>query len=74
MLLDDLARTIDNLARRIRALETREPYIGYLSSTGAFYLGNPSVDGTWRITRSGNNLVTERREVGVWVIKDTITP
>lgn len=40
-----------------------------IASTGAVYLGDPTTDGSWRIMRSGNNLVFERRETGAWVGK-----
>lgn len=43
------------------------------TSTGAFYMGDQNTDGSWRIVRSGNDLVMERRESGVWVTKQTIT-
>lgn len=43
-----------------------------VESTLAFHLGDPTVDGTWRIVRSGNNLVFERRESSAWVTKQTI--
>ena len=43
-------------------------------SANAFYFGDPTVDGTWRITRSGNNLVFELRESGVWVEKIAMQP
>lgn len=43
-------------------------------SANYFYLGDPTTDGSWRIGRSGNNLVSERRESGTWVTKQTITP
>lgn len=36
--------------------------------------GGKDTDGSWRIGRSGDNLITQRRESGVWVTKDTITP
>jgi hypothetical protein len=39
----------------------------------AFYLGNPTTDGTWRMIRSGNNLLMERRESGAYVTKQTIS-
>lgn len=39
----------------------------------AFVLGDPSTNGSWRITRSGSNLVIQRRESGVWVTKQTIS-
>lgn len=44
-----------------------------LGDTKAVYFGNPAVDGTWRILRSGNNLVIERLETGSWVTKSTIS-
>jgi hypothetical protein len=43
-------------------------------NTAEFYFGDPNTDGTYRIRPSGNNLITERREGGVWVTKQTITP
>lgn len=73
MYIDDLRHAIENLARRVRALEVREIVPNY-SSTTAVYLGDSSTDGSWRMVRSGNNLVFERREGGAWVIKQTITP
>jgi len=44
-----------------------------IASTKAFYLGDEATDGTWRIIRSGNNLVIERRESGSYVTKSTIS-
>ena len=43
-------------------------------SANAFYFGDPSVNGTWRILRSGDNLVYERRESGSWVTKLSMQP
>ncbi len=45
-----------------------------IGSGNAFYLGDPSTDGGWRITRDSNNLVFQRRESGSWVTKYTVTP
>jgi hypothetical protein len=43
-------------------------------NTGAgFYLGNTSTDGSWRLVKSGNDLVFQRRESSSWVTKTTIT-
>jgi hypothetical protein len=36
--------------------------------------GDPSVDGTWKITPSGNNLSTQKRESGSFVEKSAVTP
>jgi len=43
-----------------------------LSATSAIYLGDAATDGTWRYVRSGNDLLFQRREAGVWVTKLTI--
>jgi hypothetical protein len=43
-----------------------------ITNTAAFYFGDPDVDGTYRIRPSGSTLVTERRESGVWVNKQTL--
>jgi hypothetical protein len=45
-----------------------------ITRTSEFYFGDPNTDGTYRIRPSGSNLVTERRESGIWVVKQTITP
>lgn len=37
-----------------------------------FYMGDPTTDGTWRMGRSGNDLLMERRESGSYVTKQTI--
>jgi hypothetical protein len=42
-------------------------------AAGAYYFGADTSDGSWRITRSGNNLVIQRRESGNWVTKSTIS-
>lgn len=40
-----------------------------VSLTGAFNLGDPTVDGSWRLIRSGNDLKFERLESAAWVEK-----
>lgn len=37
-----------------------------LASNNAFYLGDPNTDGSWRIIRSGANLVFQSRKSGFW--------
>lgn len=39
------------------------------STSETKYFGAEGVDGSWRITVSGSNLLVERRESGVWVEK-----
>jgi hypothetical protein len=45
-----------------------------VDSGEAYYMGDPDTNGTWRIVRSGDDLVMERRESGAYVTKQTITP
>jgi hypothetical protein len=40
----------------------------------AFYFGDPTTNGSWRIKRDGNDLSFERRESGTWVFKMKINP
>lgn len=43
-----------------------------MASTAYKYFGGSGTNGSWRIGRSGDDLVIERRESGVWVAKMTI--
>jgi len=43
-----------------------------VQSDEAFYLGDPATDGTWRMIRSGDDLLHQRRESGTYVTKQTI--
>ncbi len=45
-----------------------------VDASNAFYFGDPTTDGTWRIIRSGTNLVFQLREGGAWVTKNTMSP
>lgn len=45
-----------------------------VGSANWYYWGAPNTNDSWRQGRSGSNLVTQRREGGVWVTKQTITP
>lgn len=44
-----------------------------VGSADAIYLGDPTVNDTWRIIRSGDNLLFQQRELGVWNTKSTIS-
>lgn len=44
-----------------------------LPGTTPFYMGDLGTDGTWRLMRSGNDLLIQRRESGTYVTKSTIT-
>ena len=43
------------------------------ASDKAFYFGDKTTEGSWRLIRSGNNLVIERYESAAWVTKSTIS-
>lgn len=61
-------------AAAISSLTTYAQEIRADLDSGVFYFGDPDTDGTWRIKSSGGNLVTENRQSGIWVVKQTITP
>lgn len=44
-----------------------------INSSNAFYLGDPTTDGTWRIIRSGDDLLMQQRESGTYNTKQTIS-
>ncbi len=44
-----------------------------INSSNAFYLGDPTTNGTWRIIRSGDDLLMQQREGGSYVTKQTIS-
>jgi hypothetical protein len=43
-----------------------------IGAANAFYIGPSGTDGTWRLIRSGDDLVIARRESGSYVTKSTI--
>jgi hypothetical protein len=58
-----------------KRLISRKPNLEevHLLSTGVIYLGDSSTDNSWRMVRSGNNLVFQRLESETWVTKSTIS-
>lgn len=44
-----------------------------VSATGAVYFGDSTVNGTWRVIRSGANLNFERLENDIWIAKGGAT-
>lgn len=45
-----------------------------ITNAAIFYFGDPNTNGTWRIRPSGGSLITEVRQSGIWVVKQTIAP
>lgn len=43
-----------------------------ITTATAFNLGDPTVDGSWRLVINGTALEIQRRESAAWVVKDTI--
>lgn len=58
-----------------RDLISRKPQYEevHLISAGIVYLGDSETNGSWRMVRSGNNLLFQRKEAGSWVTKSTIS-
>lgn len=44
-----------------------------IASTASYHLGDPDTDGTWRFFRSGDDLLIQQREAGVYNTKSTIS-
>lgn len=55
-------------------VEVNTGTLGTLGGVAAdiVYFGASATDGSWRITKSGNDLVIQRRVTGSWVTKSTI--
>jgi hypothetical protein len=45
---------------------------GAMASNVGFYIGDKTTDGSFRFVKSGNDLVIQKRESGLWVTKQTI--
>lgn len=58
-----------------RDLVSKTPQVDelHLPTAGIIYFGDDSTNGSWRIVRSGNDLVIQRREADSWVTKSTIS-
>lgn len=41
----------------------------YVPADGAYYLGDGTTEGDWRIIRNGNDLEMQRLESGIWQMK-----
>jgi hypothetical protein len=62
-------------ANKIRVDNTDNFDSRYIKNNASYYyIGDPDVDGSWRILVSSDNLTFQRRETGVWVEKSAVTP
>jgi hypothetical protein len=68
--LDYLTMQVQQLANQL----TNYVAPPYQQVTGPILFGDPTLDGSWRIIPSGDNLSFDHREVGVWVSKGTFNP
>lgn len=67
----------NNNANTINALRIRGQdvtfYEDIILPSGSIYLGDRTTNGSWRIQRSGNDLIFQRLIASVWTTKSTIT-
>ena len=64
----------DNVCKKIQSVNLLKGLTQVeVGSAAPFYFGDASTDGSWRIVRSGNNLVFQRRESSTWNTKLTVT-
>lgn len=63
------------MAQRGRSLRFSQGRVSYVNKNDSdetvMNIGNPSVDGSWRIVIEGPELVEQKRENGIWVTKQT---
>ena len=65
--------TAERIVSRSTAADAIISSGGYRAdAAGAYHFGIPTDNDSWRITRSGTDLVIQRRESGSWVTKSTI--
>lgn len=65
--------TIDQGGTGVTTLAAAQAlFSGVITSGNYFYFGDSTTNGSWRIYDNGTNLITERRESGVWVEKSAI--
>ena len=69
-----LVRLSDAVEENMRRLSNKIGDAIYLTIDGTIYIGDPNVNGSWRLIRSGNDYSRQRRESGVWVEKAADTP
>lgn len=62
---------VENVLALNGATVNGEEYIHGVDAT--LYLGDRRTDGSWRFSRSGDDVVWQRREAGSWVTKSTIS-
>jgi len=61
-----------DLVQRIQEIE-RKFDISEKLTAKIIYIGDPALDGSWKITISGSDLLHQRKISGAWVTKDTIS-
>ena len=44
-----------------------------IGSSNAFYIGDPTTDGSWRMILDSGNFVVQKRESSSWVTKGTFS-
>lgn len=73
VMIDDYG-TITTPAHIYAETVTIEESLSVRNITLETYYGDPDVDGTWRVVVDNDNINFERRESGVWIWKQKITP
>lgn len=76
----DLQDNIDRLKKKFDGLRTElanQPayqFGGFSPQANDLNIGDPAIEGAWRIVKSGTNLSMQRFESGIWTEKGSFTP
>lgn len=84
-LIEDLKKQIDKLEselkkktvelhNRINTSQERYQFGGFSPQFNDLNIGPPTVEGAWRIVKSGTDLQFQRLESNVWTLKGSFTP
>lgn len=76
----ELVEMIEKLKKKFTDLRTdlaNQPqytFGGFSPQTNDLNIGDPSIEGAWRVVKNGVDLEFQRFESGVWTVKGSVTP
>lgn len=74
--IDKMRNKYDDLKNEVMTINGKQWYQfgGFSPQFNDLNIGDPSIEGAWRIVKSDEDLQFERLESGVWILKGSFTP